>query len=280
MSKLPIIPKILIAYLLISLIGCSESTKNPKDIVITASIPPLAYLASEIGGNRIIVKTLLPPGSNMHSFEPNPEAIKDIYNSRLFFSVGKEWNFENVLIKKIGGENIESLIDCSNSVNIIKNDPHYWLSPTNMRKVADLMLNELIGILPYHKLYFTNNKNRFIEKLDSIDIQITSILKTKSDKNIFVYHPAWEYFVRYFGMKQFSIEQEGKAPKAKNLKNIIYLAKERGINCIFFDPHFDNSSVLAIAEELNISVDTLDPLPKDYLANLIDISKKLEKYLR
>lgn len=280
MSELSVIKKFILYFLLLSVIACSESSVEKEEPIIAVSIPPLADFASQIGGNRITVKTLIQPGDNMHSFDPSPETIKTIYKSDIFFSLGKYSNFETQLLKKIGNENINKLIDLSNSVSLIDKDPHYWLSPENAKIIVNIMLDEFIEILPQHKPYFINNCKRFIKKLDSLDKEISEVLHLKRNKILFVYHPAWGYFTDYYGIDQYSIEHEGKSPKAGDLKEILSSAKEKGVQCIFFDPHFDNSSVSAIAEELKISIDSLDPLPIDYLSNLADIANKLERYLR
>jgi zinc transport system substrate-binding protein len=115
--------------------------------------------------------------------------------------------------------------------------------------------------------------------LDSIDLSIRTALNQKTNKTLLVYHPAWTYFANEFGMEQISIEHDGKEPKAKELKNIIQMAKEKGVKCIFFDPHFDESSVETIARSLGLKIESLDPLPLNYLENLKEIRDKLNRHL-
>ena len=64
------------------------------------------------------------------------------------------------------------------------------------------------------------------------------------------------------------------------MKLIIKDALEKEISCIFFDPYFNENPVATIARELNLNIDSINPLPDDYLSNLIDISQKLDKHLK
>lgn len=280
MSKLPKIKIIFYFLLLFYIAACSNSNVRNDDIVISVSIPPLADFAQSIVGNRANIQTLIPPGVNLHSFEPSPEIIKLIINSDIYFRIGKEMRFEEVILNKVGKEKIKKLVDISNSVKIRNNDPHIWLSPENAKIITEIMLDELIKVLPQHELYFRNNRQRYIEKLDSIDLIISNVINEKKQRIIFVYHPAWSYFAEYYGLLQISVEKDGKSPKAKDLKELTDLAKEKQISCIFFDPHFDDNSVLTIARTLNLATDSLDPIPSDYLENLIEISHKLKKHLQ
>lgn len=261
------------------LAGCSENKLSEDDINISVSIVPFADITKQIVGDRANVHTLIPPGVNAHSFEPTPDGLKQILISDIYFTVGSLFNLENLLIDKLG-KSIQNKHDCSTDIEIVNNNPHYWLSPTNVKIISNNILNKLISTYPQHKNYFTNNRNRFIHKVDSVDQIISEQLATKKSRTLLVYHPAWIYLAKHYELEEISIETDGKSPKAKDLKKIIEIAKQSGVNCIFFDPHFDESSVITIARSLNLNIDSLNPLPDDYLSNLNDIGHKLNKHLQ
>jgi zinc transport system substrate-binding protein len=281
MSKLSkVLKNLSFIAILFTLLNCDSSYKNDDEIVIVASIPPLADFARHITGDRTTVVTLLPPGTNMHSYEPDPNTVKTIHESQIYFSLGRVSNFENILLNKIGKDKLNSLIDCSSAIEVVNNDPHYWLSPENARKIIELMYLEIVKLMPEHSLFFNNNKTRYISEIDSIDKMISEMLHLKRNKEILVFHPAWQYFADYYNINMQSIEKEGKQPKAADFKKTIELIRKKGIKCIFFDPHFDESSVQTIAAELNLNSDWINPLPNDYLNNLIDIYHKLDRHLQ
>lgn len=276
MSKLK---KLLVLLSTIFLLSCGSDARNIDEINISVSIAPFADFTKQIVGNRANVNTLIPPGINVHSFEPSPQDLKGIFNSDIFFKVGANFDLEMSLLPKIK-KNISVISDCSKDIKLINNNPHYWLSPKNAEKITKNILDELTKLYPEHKNYFTNNRNRFIESLNKIDSNLTLALANKNDRSLLVYHPAWTYFTEHYNLEEISIEQDGKSPRAKDLKNIIQIAKQKGVNCIFFDPHFDENSVVTLASSLGLEIDAINPLPENYLHNLSEITIKLKKHLK
>lgn len=264
----------------LSFVSCSEKEKNLEtDITISVTIPPYADFVKKITGNRADVHVLIPAGTNVHSYEPNPISLKHVYESDIYFRIGEIFQFENTILDKIGKENIQNIIDCSEGIELLDNDPHIWLSPNNAKLISKKILNKLAKTYPQHKNYFRNNYNKFAAGIDSIDKEITLNLNEKKNRVILVYHPAWKYFAEHYHLEEIAIERDGKAPKANDLKNFIELARSKGVKYIFFDPHFDDSSVLAIARSADMEIDSLNPLPEDFLKNLSLIGEKLKKYL-
>ncbi len=273
---------LIIIILVITAVNCSEKKSfNQDEINIVVSIPPFADFVKNIVGDRAKIFTLVPPGTNAHSYEPTPGDVKDLLNSQIYFRVGKSFNLEETIFNKIEIDTSETkIVDCSSGIEIINNDPHYWLSPELVKKITNTMLNFLIKKYPIHKNYFANNAKRFLQNLDSIDSNIRIKLEDKKERSFLVYHPAWTYLAKHFDLTQFAVEHDGKSPKADELKEFIDLAVEKKAEAIFFDPHFDNSSVKTIANSLNIKIESLDPLPENYLSNLIDIGNKFETSLK
>lgn len=264
----------------LSFISCSEKQKDFKtDITISVTIPPYADFVRKITGNKADIHVLIPAGTNVHSYEPNPVSLKHVYESDIYFRIGEIFQFENTILNKIGKENIKNIIDCSKGVKLLNNDPHIWLSPNNVKLISKNILNTLVKFYPQHKNYFSNNYDKFAADIDSIDKKINLDLKEKKNRVILVYHPAWQYFAEHYNLEEIAIERDGKEPKANDLKNFIELARSKGVKYIFFDPHFDDSSVLAIARSADMEIDSLNPLPEDFLKNLSLIGEKLKKYL-
>lgn len=275
-------PRLIKSLFFISIIllsSCKSEEKNINEINISVSISPFADLTKQIVGNRANVNTLIPPGINVHSFEPSPHELKNIFNSDVYFKVGANFDLESTLLPKIKDE-ISLISDCSKNVPLINNNPHYWLSPANAKIITQNILDELLKLYPQHKNYFSNNRTKFLGSLNKIDSDIVELLKEKNERSLLVYHPAWTYFTEHYKLEEISIEQDGKSPRAKDLKNIIEIAKQKGVACIFFDPHFDENSVATIASTLGLDIDSINPLPIDYLANLNEIYNKLKKHLK
>ncbi|WP_117208151.1 anchored repeat ABC transporter, substrate-binding protein [Allorhizocola rhizosphaerae] len=57
--------------------GCTALSNSDSDIRVVASTEIIADLARNVGGDRVVVDSLVPPGADPHSYEPTPaDAVK------------------------------------------------------------------------------------------------------------------------------------------------------------------------------------------------------------
>jgi len=94
-----------------------------------------------------------------------------------------------------------------------------------------------------------------------------------------VFHPAWSYFARDYGLIQIPIEIEGKEPSPADMKKIIDIARKEDIHIIFVQSQFDTHSAQTVVNEINGQVLQIDPLAEDWLNNLRHIAQLLNKVL-
>ena len=55
---------------------------------VVASVVPVGFVAEELGGDRVKVDVLVPPGASPHTFEPVPSDMVKLRRARLFLRVG------------------------------------------------------------------------------------------------------------------------------------------------------------------------------------------------
>ncbi|MFC2084773.1 metal ABC transporter solute-binding protein, Zn/Mn family [Bacteroidota bacterium] len=269
--------------LLIALIltNCSFEEQNNIDlestIKATVSIIPYVDLVKNIGGKYIEVSAMIPPGFSPHRFEPTLKQLDHLKKSDIYFKVGGAFLFEDIFINK-QLSNIKNIkvVDCSEKIEIINNNPHIWLNPKNIELIVNQIYKTLAAFRPKLKEYFKIKRTTFMSRLDSIDLYIKSTLKNKTNRKLMVYHDAWIYLTKEYNLETIIIEKENKLPGAKDLKELIANAKKAGTNNSFSDPQFDPGPAQTIANELGIKFDYLDPLPENNLENFEEIARKLK----
>ena len=89
-----------------------------------------------------------------------------------------------------------------------------------------------------------------------------------------------EYFAQAYGLKQVSIEIEGKEPKPADLRELIEHARADGIKFVFVQPQFSARSAKLIAREISGQVVFADPLAEDWAGNLRAVARKFKSALR
>ena len=158
-------------------------------------------------------------------------------------------------------------------------DPHVWLNPRNVKIMAGHIAEALKELDPAHAEEYERNAEAFQRELDDADARVAAALAPLRGKEFMVFHPAFGYFADAYGLTQFPVEIEGKNPDAKSLANLIRTAKDKDIRVIFVQPQFSPKRAEAIAEEIGGAVVPMDPLARDYIANLLDMAAKIESAL-
>jgi len=251
-----------------------------QKIGVVVSILPQAEFVEKVGGDKVNITVMVPPGASPHTYEPIPSQLEGVGEAEIYIKVGSGIEFELNWIDKIVELNKEMLIvDCSEGIELIEFDPHIWLSPKNAKIIVENIYNGLVGVDPENKKYYKENKKNYLQELDKLDNEITQDLLGKVDRKIMVYHPAWAYFARDYDLEQIPVEEGGKEPSPKDLENFIKQAKENSIKIIFASPEFSTKSAEVIASEIGGAVVLISPLEKNYIENVSKIARVFKDIL-
>lgn len=271
--------------------GCSASPESGRLRIVT-SIAPLAYFAERIGGDRIAVSVMVPPGGNPHSYEPTPRQMSALSDAALFVKAGSGVEFELDWMPRMLSLNPELRVcDASEGVTLIsmnrqepadeeahhgdaahhhhgRFDPHYWLSPENGVVIARNIEKALVHADPSHRERYAANADELVAELEALHLDIRNRLAPLKNRSFLVFHPAWGYYAAAFGLKQIAAEEEGKTLTPRQLQEVIELARAAGIRVVFVSPQFSTLQAEAIARDIGGVTGTVDPLARDYQENL------------
>ncbi len=263
--------------------GClvSEDQAEQEDfgMVVAVSILPQKDFVERIGKERVSVIVMIPPGASPATHEPSPGQLKEVSRARLYVRIG-HIPFENAWMDNIVEANSDlTVIDSSDEIEIVANDPHIWLSPTLAKTQVEHICDALIEIDPENRDYYVGNKEEYMDELDNLDYDIRKNLSGIKNRKFMIFHPAWGYFARDYQMEQIPIEIEGKEPSASDLARLVDTAKANNITVVFTAPQFNSESAEVIAEEIGGVVVPIDPLAADYVANMRMVSEILARHL-
>lgn len=109
---------VLVAFLCFGF-GCGENKERVAGgrMTVYSGLPPVAYLASAVGGDRVDSKSVLPEGRSPHDYSPGPGEIRGVMSAKLFLSTGM--NFENVVARPVDKSRV---VDVSEGVERIPFD--------------------------------------------------------------------------------------------------------------------------------------------------------------
>ncbi|MCI5221259.1 MAG: ABC transporter substrate-binding protein, partial [Candidatus Electrothrix sp. AR4] len=259
---------------------------------VFVSIAPERWLVEQLGGELVETRVLLDKGQEPHTYQPTPENLTALFRSRLYFTVGME--FEREIQRKIESNAGVRVIDVTVGIKKIpmvrhdhkhdhkhdrdqheeaghRNsnlDPHVWLDPRNLQKMASIMAMEMAAADSKNTAVYQRNLQRVNEKLIRLHQDVRHQLAPFKGTSFFVFHPAFGYFAHAYGLRQEPVEIEGKSPTPKQLYALVRRAKADQVKVLFVQPQFDRKNARAVAQAVGGKLAELDPLAKDPTRNL------------
>ncbi len=266
-----------------------------EPIIVAVSVVPQAEFVEKVGGDKIKTVVIIPPGADPHTYELSPKEVQEISKASMFVTVGVGMPFEEVWIDRFKTMNSGTLIvNCSSGLELrelakhdeksgAENeeesdedheglDPHIWTSPANSKMMVEDIYEGLVELDPENEAYYAQNRDAYLEELDALDARIRAKLEGREERNFMVYHPSWGYFAAEYGLTMIPVEIEGKEPSAQDLAKLVDIAKEKKVKVIFVQTQFSTRSADVLAEEIGGEVVAVDPLAKDYIANMDNVS--------
>ncbi|MCK4658471.1 MAG: zinc ABC transporter substrate-binding protein, partial [Phycisphaerae bacterium] len=278
----------------------STDTTGPGEgpIRVFVSIPPQKHFVQRVGGERVQVSVLLPPGQSPATYELAPKQMVELAAAQTYFRIGVP--FEKQVVVKIGAmlRNLP-IVDLRKGIELRplshdpnhhgdyqghshtpgEPDPHSWMNPRLVKKQAQTICAELCRLDPDHREHYERNCRAFEADLDRADAEIAAALAPLRGREFFVFHPAYGYFADAYELRQVAIESGGKQPTAKQLADLIKRAKQANVKLIFVQPQFDRSNAEVIAREIGGAVVAIDPLAEDYIDNLLNKAAVVKRAL-
>lgn len=284
--KIPAVP---ILLLLIAFAGCRAApAPDPGAVRVGASVGPQAELVRRIGGDRVAVTTMLPPGASDEDVSLSPRQALALEGVQLYVAVGHpafplEARYVRPFLDRHPGVRV---VDMSRGVEWIEEhdhdheghggDPHVWVSPETMTVAARSLAAELEALDPAHAAEYRTNLARFLEGVEDLDREIRERLSAPGASRAFVvHHPSWGWFARRYGLEQIAIEAEGKEPGAAGLIQLIDRARQERATVVLVPEGFPRESAQVIADAIGGRIVSADPLAPDWEETLLRVAEVL-----
>ncbi|QHB81247.1 zinc ABC transporter substrate-binding protein ZnuA [Aeromonas veronii] len=265
-----------------------------RAIEVLTTIKPLGFIAAAITDGVSEPKVLLPTGASPHDFSLRPSDIRSINSADLVVWVGPE--LEGFMAKPLANHphalaltQVEGMPlfnyatqDSHDSHDHDDHDhaahehgdhdegheghhhegvdPHIWLGPTQAKVIAKAIASELGKLDPANQARYDANLTAFDTKVDAKDKVIAGQMKTVNEKGYFVFHEAYGYWERHYGMSSkghFTVSPE-RRPGAKTLVDIRKALEEKQASCIYAEPQFSPAVIESVARNTGAKVLLLD----------------------
>jgi zinc transport system substrate-binding protein len=265
------------------------------------SILPQKFLVESVAGERARVHVMVGPGRSPATYEPTPRQMAALAESRLYFRIGVP--FEQVWMDRLHAtapnltivdtrkgitlrsiedhiheEGDRIIIEPANEKSAPK-DPHIWTSPPLLARQARTIAAALIEVDPQGAATYTENLDLLVQRLEALDADLQRLLSPYAGRSFLVFHPSWGYFADRYGLRQLPIELGGKSPSARELGQIIDLARRENIGAVLVQKQFSRGTAQTVATASDGRLIEVDPLAEDVVENLRHIGETITEAL-
>jgi zinc transport system substrate-binding protein len=287
--------------------GKTVSTEAAKEapIKIMATIFPLKEFSQAVLGDKGEVYMLLPPGAEIHSWQPKPSDLVKLSTADLFVYIGgglEPW-VEDIL-RSVRNPNLK-IVEASKGLSLLNEggeserhehaasaahgretfDPHVWLDFGNDERIVDKIEEALAEIEPDRAETFSRNAALYKKKLKSLDEEYRKGLEFCDQRTIVLAgHSAFGYLARRYDLKQISLYglSPDSKPSPNELIKIIRFIKEENIKTIYYELSVSHELGEVIARETGARTLMLNPgasLPPHQEDSSISFLSIMEKNL-
>ncbi|MHB2026698.1 MAG: metal ABC transporter substrate-binding protein [Elusimicrobiota bacterium] len=261
---------------------------------VLATTDYIASLAQTIGGDKVSVDFLSPPGFDADNYSPRPQDLFKIHRAKLFLMIGlnlEDWARDLVnaannpgLIKAEIYHGIKLMDVPKSHVDYSFGDihpygnPHFQLNPTDGRIMARNIETALAYADPRDKAYFAKNFADFESRLTKAEVRWRAEMAPFKGYAFIPYHEDWDYFAQAFHMTipnpPNTIEEKpGFVPSPRRIEEVIQDAKNAKVKLVITEPYYNVSIGQAVAKGLGapclvVSLYDigLNPKEKDYIS--------------
>ena len=249
---------------------------------VVTSIAPLAMIVSQLGGDRVLAHSILPPGADPHVFEPRPSDAKDVREAGLVVLLGSaidDWlgggipvSADTSVVRLAPDEGGAAHHDHGGHLDDDQgrhgdddreHDPHVWLDPVWVRDRALPALHRaFVAADPEGAPRYGVAARAMAEDLTNLEDDIREMLVKAPVRVFFAWHPAWGHFAHRFGLRSAGVvgEGEGREPSLRAMVDAVSAARASGVRAVLVEPQVDPRPARVLAAELGVAVVTVDPL--------------------
>jgi zinc transport system substrate-binding protein len=263
-------------FTMMCFVACSSFVNNEsgnesgvKKIKVVTTLFPLYDFVKNVGGDKVDVTLLLPPGVEPHSFEPKPSDIVKIHEADIFVFTGEFMEpWAKDIINGVSNKNM-IVVDSSKNTKMIASvfhdadepigasDPHIWLDFDNAGIMVDNITSALIESDSADSAFYEKKALDYKAQLFALDEKYKSELKTcKIREIIYGGHYAFGYLASRYGLDY--IAAQGISPDSEPTPSqMISMVKQiRALNAkyVFYEELVQPTIAETLAQETGVKM--------------------------
>ena len=263
-------------FTLVLLPWSPSHAQPPSKLKVVASLFPLQEFARKVGGDKVQVVLLLPPGAEAHTWEPKPSDVVKISQADIFIYVGPSLEpWIDKVFRAAQNRNLR-VLETSRGLPLIKADeaeegirhsrgsrapekmdPHIWLDFVLDQRIVEAIADTFSEKDPPHAAFYKNNAAIYEGQLNDLDQKYRQELAKCRHRQILLSgHSAFAYLARRYGLRQIALSgiSPDAEPTPKKMAEVINTAHKSGIKFIYVEELVNPKLAQALSKESGVGV--------------------------
>lgn len=260
---------------LISLVGAGSIQGSTAKPVVVASTTQIADFARQVAGDRAVIKSILAPGADPHTYQPTPDDVQIVLGADLCLQNGLHLEGKNWMAT-LAQDAGKPLITATDGIKLLSinqggeeiADPHAWFSPRNAAVYVNNIVKGMIKLDPDNAAEYQARASLFLQQLRVLDGWVREqVSKIPTQRRILVTtHDAFNYFCSEFkfnannnflsiapvGWSTGAEVGAGITPERRSI--VVQSIKESGAPAIFVETSINPKQIREIAKETGVVI--------------------------
>ena len=263
------------AVLLFAVLCSSGLMANETKSVVVASTTQIADFARQIVGDRLVVKSILAPGADPHTYQPTPVDVQMVLGADLCLENGLHLEGKNWMAT-LAGDAGKPIITTTTGIKPLAissggemiADPHAWFTPKNVAVYVNNIVRGLNQFDPAGKEEYEARASLYLQQLRVLDSWVRQqVNRIPTQQRILVTtHDAFNYFCTEFKFNAnnnfLSIAPVGWSTGAEvgggmtpeRRRKVVQSIKESGAKALFVETTINPKQIREIAKETGVKI--------------------------
>ncbi len=241
------------------------------NVKVVATIPGLAALAKDVGGDKVDVESLSRGTQDPHFVDANPMLAVKLRNADLLIDVGLELEIgwlpplvnqsRNAQIqpggpRRLTAASVVQVMDVpTGTVSRAQGDlhpggnPHFLTDPRRAGQVAAAIAGKLQELDARNAAYYAQRNQELQKRLHDDDARWQAKLQPVKGRKVFTRHRTLTYFFDWSGVvSDGELEpRPGVPPSPAHLAELVGVAKRDGVTAILVEDYYDTQSAQVVS---------------------------------
>jgi zinc/manganese transport system substrate-binding protein len=259
----------------VALVGLMAGSRPACAVLrVVATVPDLAAVAREVGGDAVSVQAMSLPTQDPHFVDARPSLALQLNRADLVVLVGLELEVGWLPTLLVGARNpaiqtgARGYLDCSQFVHRLDvpsgpidrsmgdihpgGNPHYMIDPRAAAAVAEGMADRMAELDPAHAAGYHQNAAAFRQKLASDRKAWEAKMAPFRGRPFIEYHKTLVYLADWLGLKEFGSAEPkpGIPPNPSHVAQLLARARVNKVSAIIQEDKYPDAATRLLAQKI------------------------------